>query len=185
MLGNQLLQGEKVYLNAITRDDVPQFGRWFGNLELLGYLWTNPIFPQTQEDETEWFESMRKSDNFTFAIRTLHHNLLIGSTSIQSLDWKNRCAMFGIAIGDPNYWGQGYGTDATRVILRYAFLELNLHRIELNVYSINTRAIKSYEKVGFTLEGTKRQAAFRDGQYFDIYIMGILRDEWRALNPQE
>ncbi|MBZ0315758.1 MAG: GNAT family N-acetyltransferase [Anaerolineae bacterium] len=183
MLGNQLLQGEKVYLNAITREDIPQFGRWFGNLELLSYLWTDAVFPQTQEDETDWYERMRKSDDYDFAIRALDHNQLIGSISIKAPDWKNRSAVFGIAIGDPNYWGQGYGTDATRVILRYAFLELNLHRVELYVYNTNPRAIKSYEKVGFQLEGVKRQAAFRDGQYFDIHIMGILRDEWQALNP--
>jgi RimJ/RimL family protein N-acetyltransferase len=184
MLGNQLLKGEKIYLNAITREDVPQFGRWFGNLELLANLWTGPLFPQTQEDEYEWFDRMRKSDDYDFAMRTLDDDVLIGSISLKAPEWKNRCAVFGIAIGDPNYWGKGYGTDATQVILRYAFLELNLQRVELWVYSYNPRAVRTYEKVGFKHEGTRRKAVFRDGEYIDVLLMGILLEEWQALNPQ-
>lgn len=182
VMGNKLLQGEMVYLDAITRDDVPLFGKWFADLELLSYLWTMPLVPQTEEDEMEWFERMRKGNEFTFAIRLTANNRLIGSIGIHEPDWRNRSSTFGIAIGDKDYWGKGYGTDATKVILRYGFLELNLNRIELLVYSYNQRGIKSYEKVGFVHEGTRRQALFRDGQYYDIHIMAILREEWIQQN---
>jgi RimJ/RimL family protein N-acetyltransferase len=184
MLGNQLLQGELVYLNAITREDIPLFAVWFANPEMLSLVTLEAVFPKTEEDEYEWYERMRKRENsVTFAIRTRQENRLIGNTSLALLDWHSRSALFGIAVGDADYWGRGYGTDATRVIVRYGFLELNLHRIELGVFSFNPRAIRSYEKVGFTLEGTRRQALFREGQYYDIYIMAILREEWQALNP--
>ncbi|PJF44100.1 MAG: N-acetyltransferase, partial [Phototrophicales bacterium] len=94
-------------------------------------------------------------------------------------DLRNRSSEVGISIGQPSYWDQGYGTDAMRVLLRYGFYEINLHRIELKVYSFNERAIRSYEKLGFQKEVVARQAIFRDGQYHDVIIMGLLRSEWR------
>ena len=179
LMGNKLLQGDCVYLDAVTRDDVPLFGKWFSDIELLNYLWMMPVFPQTEEDELEWFERTRKSKDFLFAIRRIENNQLIGSVSLNEPEWRNRSSIFGIAIGDRDYWGKGYGTDATKIIIRYGFLELNLNRIELLVYSYNQRAIKSYEKIGFVHEGTRRQALFRDGHYHDIRIMALLREEWQ------
>lgn len=180
MLGNALLQGEKVFLDAVRREDVPQFGVWFADLEFLGYLGMGALFPNTEDDELDWYERQRiTKDQFTFAIRRMDTRALIGSTSLNEIGWKNRTAVFGIAIGEKSVWGQGYGTDATRVILRYAFLELNLNRVELSVYSFNERALKSYAKVGFVLEGSRRQAIYRDGHYHDVHLMSILRDEWQ------
>lgn len=179
MLGNDLLKGDLVYLNAITRDDVTQYAKWFGDLELLQYLWMQPLYPLTFEDEMEWYEQMRKNGSYNFAIRTLDHIILIGSAGLKTPDWKNRSAELGISIGNSSYWGRGYGTDATRVLLRYGFLELNLNRIELVVYGYNERAIKSYQKIGFRHEGTRRQALFREGRYYDTHLMAMLRQEWQ------
>lgn len=179
MLGNRLLQGEKVFLNAVTREDLPLFAMWFADLEFLSYLMPFSMFPQTLEGETEWYERMRKRENtLTFAIRRLDSGALLGSTSLMDINHRIQSAMFGIAVGERSVWGQGYGTDATRVIIRYGFMELNLNRIELEVYDFNLRAIKSYEKVGFKHEGVRRQAGFRDGRHFDILVMSILRAEW-------
>jgi RimJ/RimL family protein N-acetyltransferase len=88
----------------------------------------------------------------------------------------------GIGIGEREYWGKGYGKDAMRIMLRYAFMELNLHRVSLNVYEYNPRAIRSYEKAGFTVEGRQRQALNRDGRRWDMIYMGSLREEWKRLN---
>ena len=178
MLTNEFLHGEKVYLSAVTRDDIPVLGQWFNNLDLLYNLFAFNVYPLTEEDEKDWYEGLLKSKEVTFAIRTKDTNQLIGTTGIKSPSWHNRSSEFGIAIGDPDFWGKGYGTDATQVILRYGFLEMNLRRIELLVYSYNARAIRSYEKIGFVHEGTRRQALFRDGQYHDIHIMALLRQEW-------
>ncbi len=178
MLGNDLLRGELVYLGVVVRADLPLFGKWFADLDVLRLLWTNAIFPQTEEDETEWFERMRKSDDVTFAIRTLDDDTLLGTATLKSPDWRNRASELGIFIGSPENWGKGYGTDAARVTLRYGFYELNLNRIELSVSSFNARAIKSYQKIGFRDEGARRQALYRDGDYHDIHVMGILREEW-------
>ncbi len=85
----------------------------------------------------------------------------------------------GIGIGERDYWGRGYGTDAMQVLLRYAFDELNLHRVSLGVFEYNTRAIRAYEKAGFVVEGRGPQELHRDGRRWDMIFMGILREEWQ------
>lgn len=116
-----------------------------------------------------------------FAIRTLVDDVLIGEVNLQTRNWVHGEGWVGIAIGDRNYWGRGFGTDAMRLILRFAFLELNLRRVSLGVYAYNPRAQRSYEKAGFKLEGCMRGECRRDGQQYDSLWMGILREEWEAL----
>ena len=135
----------------------------------------------TSEDEEEWFDRVRKAqDQIVFAILTVEGGHLLGNCGLRNIDWKNRCASFGIFIGNKRFWGKGYGTEATRLLLRYAFEELNLHRVELEVYDFNTRAIRAYEKAGFRREGTRRQALYREGSWHDIHLMAILKEEWEA-----
>lgn len=90
-------------------------------------------------------------------------------------------AVEGIFIGDKKYWGKGYGTDAMRVLVKFIFEQMNIHKVKLNVYSFNERAIKSYEKCGFKVEGVLRQEIFRDGRYYDEIIMGLLKEEYYNL----
>jgi RimJ/RimL family protein N-acetyltransferase len=87
-------------------------------------------------------------------------------------------------LGEPEEWGKGYGSEATRLVLRYAFETLNLNRVWLHVYEYNERGLRAYEKAGFRREGRLRQEMFRDGRYWDTIVMGILRDEWLAARPQ-
>jgi RimJ/RimL family protein N-acetyltransferase len=88
----------------------------------------------------------------------------------------------GLGIGETNYWSKGYGTDAMNVLLRFAFIEINLRRVTLTVFEYNPRAIRSYEKAGFRHEGRKRQLLHREGKRWDELYMGILREEWMELN---
>ena len=98
----------------------------------------------------------------------------------EGVTWGDRWGEIGILIGDKEFWNRGYGTDATRALVRWGFDGLNLNRIWLRVYEDNARAIRCYEKVGFRIEGRLRQDRFRDGRYLDTIIMAILRDEFRA-----
>ncbi len=104
----------------------------------------------------------------------------IGSCGYHVIDWRNRGAECGIAIGDKSQWGKGYGTDAMRTLVGFGFGELNLHRIMLRVYDDNPRAVRAYEKVGFKTEGRLRESNFHDGRYRDALVMAILRPEWEA-----
>jgi len=108
----------------------------------------------------------------------------IGTVDLFRPDWKNRVVNFGIIIGEKIYWGQGYGSDATSSALLFAFRELNLNRVELEVFEDNLRAIRCYEKIGFQHEGTRRKAFFKDGSYHDVNLMGILRDEFGEVEKE-
>lgn len=179
MLGDALLVGERVFLDALDREDMETVGPWWRSLTLQQYLSPGRIVPMTMEDEMAWFDSVRKNDDvILFAIRLAESRRIIGTTSLMQFNWRSRKCFFGIAIGDQGAWGRGYGTDATRLMLRYAFLELNLHRVSLWVYAFNERAIRAYKRAGFRIEGTLRENLYRDGRYWDEHIMGALREEW-------
>lgn len=109
----------------------------------------------------------------------------IGNIGLHRIDWVNRVAKLGIVIGERDYWGRGYGTEAVRTMLRYAFRELGLNRVELEVFAFNARALRCYEKTGFRREGVRRKALFRDGKYHDIILMGILREEFAEVDDGE
>lgn len=175
-----MFEGDLVRLAQISRDNLPAYKRWMRDYEVQHFLARIPT-PITDEAEEAWFESVAKgTDDYIFAIRTLDDDTLIGNCGLHGIDVKNRLAEFGIVIGEKAYWGRGYGTDAARVILHFAFDELNLNRVELDVYDFNPRAIRSYEKVGFVHEVTRREALFRGGEYHDVHRMGILQNEWLA-----
>ena len=101
----------------------------------------------------------------------------IGSVGLRILP-AHKNAELGIMIGDKRYWNKGYGSDAMRVILRYGFDRLQLHRIGLKVYSYNPRAYHVYKRFGFKKEGVGRQAILLRGRYYDDVHMGLLRSEW-------
>jgi RimJ/RimL family protein N-acetyltransferase len=103
---------------------------------------------------------------------------LLGMLDLDIPEWSHRDAWVAIALGDRADWGKGYGSDALRVLLRFAFSELNLHRVSLNVFGYNPRALRSYLKVGFVVEGTQRERLRRDGRRWDMVFMGVLREEW-------
>ena len=146
-------------------------------------LETDPARLLSVDKYKEWFEKdlveEQKNDELFFLIRTLEEDLTIGLIGLDGIQWVHGDAWVGIGLGEREYWGKGYGTDAMRILLRYAFEELNLHRLSLSVFEYNSRAIRSYEKAGFIIEGRARQFLNRDGRRYDMIFMGILRDEWK------
>ena len=177
--------GEKVILGPVQREYLPKYVAWLNDWEVSKFLAPGIPLPLTMESETEWFESRRKDkDNIVFAILTRAENKLIGNCGLHRIDLKNRSAIFGIFIGDKNYWSKGYGTDATHTLLRFAFEELGLNRVELGVYDYNPRAIRSYEKGGFWRDGVRRQGLYREGKLHDEILMCILREEWSHSRKQ-
>ena len=132
----------------------------------------------------EWLEKGFEKETpatFTFSIRILESDRLIGFVGLGGVQWSQGDAWMGIGLGDRQDWGKGYGTDALRVLLRYTFTELNLHRVSLGVFEYNPRALRSYEKAGFRMEGRQRKLYEREGRRWDGIVMGILREEWEQL----
>jgi RimJ/RimL family protein N-acetyltransferase len=174
-----MLYGKLIRLRGIEREDIPNFVRWFNDPEVRRYLLVSE--PMSKAKEERWFEAQLEArDQFIFAVEALVDEkwVHIGNVGLLRVDWKNRTASLGIALGEKDLWGRGYGTDATRTMLRFAFEELGLHRVELDVFEFNSRAIRCYEKVGFRREGTRRQALFRQGRYHDVHLMAILGEEF-------
>ncbi len=177
-------RGEKVALGPVQREYLPKYVEWLNDWEVSQFLAPGVPSPLTLEDELAWFERQRgEKDAIVLAILALPDRQVIGNCGLHRIDFKNRSAVFGIFIGDKNYWSKGYGTDATRTLLRYSFDQLGLNRVELDVYEFNPRAMRAYEKAGFRLDGIRRQALYRNGQFYSIHLMGILREEWKALQP--
>jgi UDP-4-amino-4,6-dideoxy-N-acetyl-beta-L-altrosamine N-acetyltransferase len=173
-----MLHGRITRLRRIEREDIPTFVRWFSDPEVREFLLLNR--PISIAEEEQWFEAqLRSHDSEVFAIETTD-GVHIGNTGLHDINWLHRNAELGIVIGEKQHWGKGYGSDATRVLLRFAFDEMNLHRIQLTVYEDNSRAIRAYEKCGFCQEGRLRDAIFRKGRYYDMLLMSILSDGFRS-----
>ncbi len=174
-----MIVGKKVRLRPIERDDLPRFVEWFGDPEVRRHLAIYLPFSLAQEER--WFENLQgrleRQEDVVLAIETAD-GVHIGNLGLHAINWKDRSAELGIAIGEKAYWNQGYGTDAIRTLLGLAFRELNLHRVLLRVDADNARAIRCYEKAGFQREGTSREAVFSEGSYRDQYVMSILESEF-------
>lgn len=181
---NNLLEGSLVKLTAQDSEVMAKnFARWNQDTEWLRLLDTEPPRMPSEKKWKEWLEKDLERDNHDahfFAICTLESQTVIGFIGLFDLFQHHGDTLVAIALGERDYWGKGYGTDAMRIMLRYAFNELNLRRVGLIVFEYNPRAIRSYEKAGFVPEGRVREVILRDGKRWDFMYMGILREEWMA-----
>ncbi len=174
-----MLYLENIRLRAIERTDIDTFLRWFNDPEVRQYLLA--FAPMSRAQEERWFENkLNRGDDYLFAIEASTDGgwVHIGNAGLHNLDWKNRAVEFGIVLGEKEYWGKGFGTAATKAMLHFAFGELNMNRVELEVFDFNTRARRAYEKAGFQLEGTRRQRLHQAGRYHDLHLMSVLREEF-------
>ena len=177
-----IIRGELVYLRPSERADVATFVRWFTDADVVRNLAMRA--PMSLAAEEQWFDRMLAAQGTTdyhFVICLLADDRPIGTIGLHQVDQRNGTAEFGIAIGEKGEWGKGYGTDATRAICDFGFAELRLERIGLYVYAGNDGGRRVYEKAGFVHEGTLRRAHFAEGDYHDVHVMALLRDEWLAL----
>lgn len=175
-------QGKLVRLAALNVEvDAVSDVRWERDSAFHRLASPSPAYPITLKQVRQLYEE-HGPNNFSFAIRTLSDDRMIGYIGLWIGSWASGEAWVGIGIGERSDWGKGFGTDAMRVILRYAFTELNLYRVSLDALGSNARAIRSYEKCGFVHEGELREAARYDGQYLSEVYMGILREEWEQSN---
>ncbi len=170
--------GRLVCLATIDLEqDADHVARWNQDSEYQQLLSSGPAGLWSPKQIKEWMEKDSGS-SYEFAIRTLEDNRLIGMVGLGGIDWVAGNGWIGIGIGEREYWGKGYGSDAMDLILRFAFASLNLKRVSLDVFEYNRRAFLSYCKCGFKEEGRLRQWMQRGGDRYDLIFMGILREEW-------
>jgi RimJ/RimL family protein N-acetyltransferase len=176
---DDLFWGRLVRLAPPREEDAVAFSRWSENASYLRALDTDYARPRPVQAFEKSGTEQPDPNGMEFRLRTLADDRLIGFVALHSIEWNNQAGLLSIGIGEAEYRDKGYGTDALRLILRYAFDELNLYRVGLDVIADNARAIRAYEKVGFRREGAIRGAVARDGKRFDLILMGVLREEWQ------
>lgn len=181
-----LFNGQRVRLTALKPEDAAVMARWYEDGE-FSRLWDAMVArPRTEASIRKWFEDTDASkDGYAFGIRLMYSDELIGYLDVDGIVWNHGAGWLAIAIGDSANRGKGYGLEAMNLALKFAFHELNLHRIQLTVFGYNERAIRLYEKIGFQREGTFREFLSRDGRRYDMYLYGLLKREWDAGVRQE
>lgn len=177
-----MIRGERVWLRPPEPVDIDLFLGWFNDAEATHFLALRA--PIGRAEEERWLAralEQQGKEAYTFVVCVLHDDRPIGTAGLMEIDRVNGSAGFGIAIGEKALWNRGYGTDALNAIVDFAFGELRLERIWLDCFAYNSRARRSYEKAGFTVEGVRRRALFHRGAYVDVLHMALLRDEWAEL----
>ena len=177
-----MIYGEHVRLRAVEREDLKKFHEWLNEPEVTRGL--AMYLPLSMADEEGWFNALAQRDPnekpFAIDIKKGKNWKLVGSCGFHAIELQNRCGEVGIVIGDKAEWNKGYGAEVMTLLQRHGFETLNLNRVFLRVYADNVRAVRSYEKAGFVLEGRLREANYKHGKYEDVLLMGVLRSEWNA-----
>lgn len=181
-----MLKGNKVILRSVKRLDIKYFLKWYNDPEIVQYL--AMYLPMTEISEEKRIEEVSiKKEAVFFVIEAIENNLQkkpIGSCGLSNINCKDHCAEFGIAIGEKEFWSDGYGTEAAQLLIEYGFMQLNLHRISSGAYEFNARSRKMHEKLGFTDEGRSRKEMYKNGKYWDKINFGILKEEWKRMEKE-
>lgn len=177
-----MLKGQKTSIRPIEDDDIDVLYQWYNDQEVN--LWSTGAWPlNTLQSKDQLAVRFLDGSPDTFRYAILDENdRPIGTVGFKEMNIPGRSATLFVVIGNKSYWGKGYGTDALITFSRFLFNQWNFHRISLDTWDGNIRAIKAYEKVGFKLEGRQREARFVSGNYHDAILMGLLREEFLALH---
>ena len=174
-----MLRGQRLILRAIRRSDIPFFLKWYNDPEVTQFV--TLYLPITEMQEERWIEELilkRQGQDIVLVIEVTENNNPIGTCGLHKINHKDRNAEITFIIGEKEVWKQGYGTEAAKILIEYAFNQLNLIRLSTGAYSFNTRSIQHLERLGFQKEGCQRKAVFKNGQYHDNILFGLLKDEW-------
>ncbi len=175
------IKGKKVTLRAIEEKDLELLHKWANDPDIW-YLLGGWHFPSSMDYMHEWFKR-EKNDNLNhrFAIDAPEIGL-IGTANIVDIDWKNNHAFHGMMLGDKDIRGKGYGVDTIMAVMRYAFEELHLERLDGSMIEYNKVSLKIYcEKLGWKEEGRQRNWYFRKNRYWDKVIVGVTRNDYFEL----
>lgn len=175
------IQGKKIVLRAIEREDLPLLQKWANDTEIQYWLggWH---FPTNSNDQEKWFNNLNVNSNHQRFIIETKDLGVIGTANLVDIDWKNKNAFHGMMLGDKDIRGKGYGAETVMTIMRYAFEELGLNRLDGSMIEYNEPSLKMYvEKCGWKEEGKQRNWYFRKNRYWDRVIVGITNKDYCEL----
>lgn len=174
------LIGTLCYLSPISLDQAETMSNWINDLKTAFLVGDEGYSTFTEDNIRTDIQAMQNHKMHVYAIHDKQTDQLIGRTLLMNIDQVNRSAMFGILMGEKTHWGKGYGTEATRLLLEFAFHGLNLHSVQLGTYAFNKRAIRCYQKVGFQEIGRRREARIVGERKYDVLLMDILASEFSS-----
>jgi RimJ/RimL family protein N-acetyltransferase len=164
------LVGKQCYLSPISLEDAELYTKWLNDLEITQYL-NLSVLSVSLQGEKEALQRIAKEHNY--AVVDTKTNNLIGNCGLHNWDKINQTAEIGIFIGDRDFLGKGYGTEAMKLLIQFAFDYLNIHSILLRVFSYNERAHACYRKVGFREIGAWKESLVQKGKRHDTIFMEI------------
>ena len=175
------IKGNKVLLRAIEEEDLELLRKWKNDPEIW-YMLGGWYFPISMRGQREWFETLSANSlHQRFAIDVPDLGL-IGSANLINIDWKNKNAFHGMYLGEKDIRGKGYGIDAIMAIMRYAFEELGLNRLDGSMIEYNQVSLNVYlNKCGWKEEGKQRSWYFRKNRYWDKIIVGVTAEDYFTL----
>ena len=175
---NPFIIGERLYLRPLEpAQDNHLYSTWLNDEEIRRYF---SIYPTSDTRGKERLENLYKSfQHIIFGIVRKDDNSLIGLVGLKDINILNQSAEFYVIIGDRSVWGKGYGTEATKLMLRYGFMELNLNRIQTQDMEDNIGGWRADEKAGFKYEGTLREMIPRFGKFHNVKVYSLLRSEYQ------
>ena len=171
------LVGERVYLRPVEREDLVHIRKWANDPQIRRL--TGEVRPMTAAAAERFFEKVNNDeDRVWFMVVQREDDRVIGEAGLLRMFPPWRATDLSIILGEVDAWGQGYGTEAIRLLLDYAFGSLNFHRVAIGVVGFNERALRFYERVGFRREGVQRDGYHYGGRYHDFVMMSMLEDEY-------
>lgn len=173
------MQGNKIHLKPLALKDSKDYSDRLINMSIETKILTSTGVMFSHDKIEEYIENaIQNNSREDFLILENETTELIGDVVISDIDRRFRNCLLRIAIFDQDNFSKGYGQEALQIIVNYVFGMLNLHRIELEVLTENTRAKHVYKKIGFKEEGIKRDAYYFDHEYKDVMMMSILKNEF-------
>lgn len=175
-----------IHLRELSLTDVDQLNVWRNERDILDNLGAN--FRYIAKDvDINWYQHYLNNRDKSIRLAIIHSetNSYIGNVNLTDIQPINHSAEFSILIGNVTYRSQGIGTAATKLMIKYAFEDLNLHRIYLTVLQENIPAVKLYKKNGFKEDGILRESVFKNGKYCNMLAMSLLRHEYVELSAND
>jgi RimJ/RimL family protein N-acetyltransferase len=189
-IDTQLFEGKLIRLGPINHEKDPELEScWTHDLSLMRALSRQPALPLSIAQMKKKYEAIEKEVDeskrlFHFTIRSREDDRMLGFTRIEWIEWTHGACSLKIAIGDPVERNKGFGSDALHLLMRFAFSELNLYRLSVVVGDDNQAGLRFFKRHGFVEEVRRRKSLLRDGQTWDLIHLGLLREEWQAMQGE-
>jgi len=173
---NKFLTGEKIYLREVREEDVnDEYYSWINDSEINQFLETK-FFPRSKKDILHHVNKLDGNPNeIFFAICDIKNDKHIGNIKLGPINWYHRKGDISLLIGDKNYWGKGVATESIKLVVKFGFEVLNLHKLNAGYYSKNIGSAKAFEKCGFVVEGHFKSEVYCNGEYQDSYRVGLIK----------